>query len=263
MTETAAEQAARLLLQARRTRQALDALPEACRPRDAAAAWAAQRAYVAAGGRTPIGWKLGATSRRAQAFLQVAAPFPGVLFAETSHQVDAEQTLELPADDFVFRLIEPEFALRLGRDLAPGAEPHEVAAAVESVHPAIEIVSSAFGAAWTRVGGLSLTADNAAHGAFLLGPAYPLEGLGDLLDHEVVLEVDGAPFGRGTGAAVEGGGPLGALAWLADMLAGHGLRLEAGQLVTTGVVTPFVEVEAGQQVAADYGPLGRLSLRFA
>ncbi len=267
MTETAApaaaEEAARLLLQARRSRTPLSALPRSCRPEDATQAWAAQRAFVAASGLRPIGWKLAGTSRRAQQAIGVDGPFAGVLFAETSRDVAAGETASLRADDFLFRLIEPEFALRLKADLAPGATPQAVADAVESVHPAIEIVSSAFGARWTEVGGLSLTADNAAHGAFLLGPGQPLAGYGDLLDHRVTLAVDGEPVGSGTGAAVEGGGPLAALAWLANALERHGLRPRAGELVTTGVVTPFVEVVAGQQVEADFGRLGRLALRLA
>jgi 2-keto-4-pentenoate hydratase len=262
LSRQAAERAAELLLGARRSKDEIAALPEDCRPRSERDAWAIQNAFVAAGGLTPCGWKLGATSRRAQDFLGVERPFPGRVFAETTREIGPGETAAYAAGDFLFRLIEPEFCLRLGRRLEPGAAPHEVAAAVETAHPAVEIVTSAYGSAWTEVGGFHLMADNAVHGALLIGPGQPLAGFGDLLAHEVHLSVDDFEVGSGTGAAVEGGGPLGALAWLSDALAGFETTLEAGALVTTGVVTPFTEVEAGQSVEADFGSLGRLRLRF-
>ena len=58
------------------------------------------------------------------------------------------------------------------------------------------------------------------------------------------------------------GHPLNALAWLADqgVLGGRGLK--AGDLVTTGLVTPFVYAEPGDEVRADFGGLGEVRLRF-
>ncbi len=58
------------------------------------------------------------------------------------------------------------------------------------------------------------------------------------------------------------GHPLDALAWLANqgVLGGRGLK--AGDVVTTGVVTPFIYVEAGDRVTADFGALGEVNLRF-
>ncbi len=58
------------------------------------------------------------------------------------------------------------------------------------------------------------------------------------------------------------GHPLNALAWLADqgVLGGRGLK--AGDLVTTGLVTPFVYAEPGDEVRADFGALGEVRLRF-
>jgi 2-keto-4-pentenoate hydratase len=259
---TKAERAAKLLLEARRSRQEIEGLPAELRPNDEAEAWAIQEALCAGLGGTQTGWKIGATSKRAQEFLGVKRPFPGRMFAETSYEAAPGQVVEIAADDYIFRLVEPEFALTLGRDLAPGAPPHDVADAVASVHPAIEIVTCAYGGAWTEVGGMALMADNGVHGAFVLGPGRPLVGFSDLPAHEAVLEVDGMETGRGTGAAVEGGGPLGGLAWLANFLAGFDRRLTAGTVVTTGVVTPFVELEKGQSAAADFGDLGRVELRF-
>ena len=44
------------------------------------------------------------------------------------------------------------------------------------------------------------------------------------------------------------------------MLGGRGLL--AGDLVTTGVVTPIIYAEPGEEVRADFGALGEARLRF-
>jgi 2-keto-4-pentenoate hydratase len=84
----------------------------------------------------------------------------------------------------------------------------------------------------------------------------------------VVFESDGAEVGRGQGANTLGH-PLNALAWLADFGAlvdpvtrvSRGLR--AGDLITTGLVTPFAYAEAGTTLRADYGSLGAVELAFS
>jgi len=188
-------------------------------------------------------------------------PFHGCLFADGVHDSPAD----LPAGDDIFRLIEPEFAFRLGADLPPREALYnreEIAAAVVSLHPAFEVVTSAYGAAWADAGLAQLIADNGVHGCLVLGPGTgDWRGL-DLAAHEVVFEKDGAAVGRGTGANALGH-PLNALAWLADLGALEGRGLKAGDLVTTGLVTPFAYAEAGDRLRADYGSLGAVELRFS
>ena len=58
------------------------------------------------------------------------------------------------------------------------------------------------------------------------------------------------------------GGPLLALGWLVESLSALGRGLHAGEVVMTGVLTPFVELSAGQTAQADFGPLGTVSLSF-
>lgn len=103
---------------------------------------------------------------------------------------------------FSMRVMEAEYAFRLGRDLPPSATPYtaeSVADAVASVHPAIEIVDSAF-SAWLAVGVESLIADNGAHGAFILGAGVEdWRGL-DLVNGLVTVVIAG-------GATVEARAP--------------------------------------------------------
>ncbi len=72
--------------------------------------------------------------------------------------------------------------------------------AVASLHPAFEVVTSAYGAAWTGLSAPALVADNAVHGAFVPGPGVAdWRGL-DLAAHPVTLFHNGTEAGRGRGA---------------------------------------------------------------
>jgi len=260
LTSQACGRAAELLLAARGDLSPIPALPEDCRPQTAAAGYAIQAAVRAARGGELAGFKIGATSEVAQTLLATDGPFYGCLFAEGVYDSPAT----LPAGAFNFRLIEPEFAFRLGADLPAREAPYgrdEIAAAVASLHPAFEVVTSAYGSAWVEAGLAQLIADNGVHGCLVLGPGTEDWRNLDLAAHEVVFAKDGAEAGRGVGANALGH-PLNALAWLADqgVLGGRGLK--AGDLVTTGLVTPFVYAEPGDELRADFGELGEVRLRF-
>jgi len=56
--------------------------------------------------------------------------------------------------------------------------------------------------------------------------------------------------------------PLNALAWLANELPKFGLQLSAGDYVTTGLTTEVYAATPGDQVTADFGPLGSVELKF-
>ena len=56
--------------------------------------------------------------------------------------------------------------------------------------------------------------------------------------------------------------PATGVAWLANKLAQHGDRLEAGEIVLAGSFTRPMWVEKGDTVLADYGPLGTIACRF-
>ncbi len=259
MTPAQARRAAELLLQARRGRRPIAALPADCKPGSLDEGYQIQDAFVELTGKVVAGFKIGATSERAQDFLEIDAPFAGCVLQGNLH--DSPATLF--AGDFIFRLIEPEFAFRLGRELPPRAAAYglpEVADAVESLHPAIELVTSGL-EDWRTQGAAALIADNGVDGGLVLGPACrDWRGL-DLPAHAVSLAVNGAPAGDGFGANALGN-PLAALAWLANHLSKRGRGLEAGQVVTTGVVTPFVELDAGDRAIADFGSLGTVELTF-
>ncbi len=260
LSPEACRRAAELLLAARRDLPPISALPEDCRPATAAEGYRIQAAGRAARGGALAGFKIGATSQTIRTLLATEEPFHGCLFADGVHDSPAA----LSAGDYNFRLIEPEFALRLGADLPARAAPYgrgELVQAIASLHPAFEVVTSAFGEAWTGAGLAQLIADNGVHARLVLGPGTEDWQNLDLAAHEVVFEKGGVEVGRGQGANTLGH-PLNALAWLADLGVLDGRGLKAGDLVTTGLVTRFVYAEPGDEVRADFRELGDVRLRF-
>jgi len=265
MTPQTARRAAGLLLAARCKRQPISSLPKDCAPTDLAEGYEIQAAVVAAllnGDPTGAiaGFKIGATSQAAQSFLSLDGPFYGC--------IPAGGVLSSPARvsfaEHNFCLIEPEFAVRLGRDLPAGNEAvtrESAAAAVASVHPAFEVVTSAYGAAWRQAGAPALIADNGVHACLVLGPGTEDWRSLDLAEHAVSFRRNGRDEGTGRGANALGH-PLDALAWLAGQSVARGRGLKAGDIVTTGVVTPFILAEPGDDLVADFGSLGEVRLQI-
>lgn len=227
---------------------------------DLAGALAVQDAIVrlqGADGLTPIGYKIGATSQAARDMLGVAGPFRGVLFDRTSYQSGAR----LPRGNGVFQVWEVEIAVRLGRDLDPSQAPFsagDIEAATSALIPAIEIVGSAW-QPFNKAPKYDLISDNAVHGAWVFGDDVDDWSGMDLTDGAIDLTLDGRIVAEGRGANVDGG-PFGSTAWLANDLARNGRGLRAGEVVTTGTVTPLVAIDGAGQAVADFGPLGRVEV---
>ena len=59
------------------------------------------------------------------------------------------------------------------------------------------------------------------------------------------------------------GDPRIALTWLANQLSSLGIALQKGHVVTTGTCMVPLELQAGDSVSADYGPLGRVHMIFS
>ncbi|MCB2102614.1 MAG: fumarylacetoacetate hydrolase family protein [Rhodobacterales bacterium] len=247
-----------ILLSARRLNLRLNALPIADRPRDLATAYAVQDRLVAALGDTPVGWKVGCTSRAAQEILGIDRPFAGRLLAATT----LESPARVPGAGLRLRGIEAEFGLMLGRDLTPDQAPFtrdSVADAVAAVVPCIEVVEPRY-ADWRRVDAPGVVADNAAHGLVVTGPVHAGWPVRDLDRHPVRLTVDGREALHGHGADALGH-PLAVLAWLADHATGRGRVLAAGDLVITGMCAGHFRPPATHAVA-DFGDLGRVEVTF-
>ena len=134
-----------------------------------------------------------------------------------------------------------------------------VAAAVATVHTAIEIVDSRI-ADW-KISFADTVADNGSSAFFVLAKeGKPLSGL-DIYSAGMVMEINGAIVSLGAGAAALGH-PLNAAAWLAQTLASRGEPLKAGDILLAGALGPMVALAPGDVVRAIVGGLGEASFTF-
>jgi 2-keto-4-pentenoate hydratase len=246
--------AAAALLEARRTRCWLSCLPEGARPADDADAYAVQDLVAEQLG--PVaGWKVGAATPTSE-------PFRAPLHAATLRM--GGERHGLPAGMFHVIGLEAEIVYRLARDLPPRGSPYrrsEVLDAVDSVHPAIEIVDTRF-AAFGSADAFSQRADQQNHGALAVGLAQRAWSGIDPRRQPVRLTIDGAVRAEAVGGN-SAGDPVRLLAWLAD----HGARglggLRAGEVITTGSCTGTIFVEPGARACAAFPGLGTVHLEVA
>ena len=254
---------AQLLSQARIQHVRLAELPLSARPRNPEEAYDCQASLVEQlldhyGGEV-CGYKIACTNPIAQRQLSVTSPFSGHLLSSFCFASPAR----LKASEFFMRVVEAEFAFRMGRELAPGQAPfsrEEIGDAIEGVIPGIEIVDSRF-ESWTTIGAPSLIADNACNAAWVRGTLEKnWQGL-DLAAAPVRVLVNGQLVREGSGSAVLGH-PLNALEWLVNAMASRGIGMRAGQYITTGVTTEVYMAEAGDRIIADFGELGTAEVEF-
>jgi len=206
------------------------------------------------------GYKVACTNKLAQELLGVDTPFYGRLLSYLIHRSPAH----LNPGDFSMRCIEAEFAFEMAEDLPRENAPYDVdrvAAAVSALLPAIEIVDTRY-TDWTKVSAPSLIADNGCNGAWVMGDPCRQWQQFDLKTHRVDLMVNGQPKLRGFGSEVLGH-PLNSLTWLANALCEHGKFLKAGDLISTGVCTNIYLAEPGDELVANFGNLGKVSLTFS
>jgi 2-keto-4-pentenoate hydratase len=247
--------ASRALVQHWRDGTKLDALEPPLRPQTRAEGYAVQAALS---GKL-FGWKIAATSEAGQKHINVAGPMAGRILSDTIIADGGAASMKGNA----MRVGEPEFCFRMGRDLAPRPAPYgvdEVLAAVDTLHPAIEIPDSRF-ADFASAGEAQLIADNACAHLFVLGaPTIANWRAMDLVEERPEITLRGQRYiGHGKNVL---GDPRVALTWLANELSGLGVTLKAGEIVTTGTCHPPLPIQAGDVFAVDFGVLGKVSVRF-
>jgi 2-keto-4-pentenoate hydratase len=239
MTDT--DLAARTLIAARETGKPIDALAAAARPQSPADAYTIQDLSMHALGAIG-GWKVGARSPDAE---PACSPLPASLVLPSPQSFVPMR--------FPLHLVEAEIAFTLGRDLPPRAQPYtidDLAAAVASVHAAIEILASRY-IDFRAQDPLSQLADFQNNGALVVGPGRTTDTRVDQKTAAVELDVGGAPVLQVTGGNTAGD-VFRLLAWLANHAAARCGGLRKGQVVTTGSCIGMYEVPPQSRVRATF-----------
>lgn len=209
-----------------------------------------------AAGRRLVGRKIGLTSKAMQDATGITEPDYGVMFDDTVHDSGAE----ISVDHFSNLRIEVELAFVLSEPLeGPDCTLEDALAAIDYAVPALEVLNSHIELEGRTI--VDTIADNAAYGAMVLGSTRKRPGEIDLRWVPALLHRNGEIIETGVAAGVLGH-PANGVAWLANKLAQHGDRLEAGEIILAGSFTRPVWVSRGDTVLADYGPMGTITCRF-
>jgi len=257
-TRSGAAASARVFVDARRAGRAVRDYPGAPPP-TLADAYAIQDEAIALWPDRIAGWKLG---RIHSPLLEQfgAGRLAGPIFAGNVWRAGAEPTV-FPVIAGGFAAVEAEYVLELGQALAgPGWTSSSVADHVARVLVGVEIAGSPF--AGINDSGPAVTASDFGNNAGLILGAEIRDWRTRLDGLTCRVQIDGVVVGAG-GASDIPGGPLDALAFLANHLAARGRSLEAGQLISTGAATGVHRIEPGQSAVADFGPDGAIACRSA
>jgi 2-keto-4-pentenoate hydratase len=206
------------------------------------------------------GWKIAAMKAEMQRALRTDRPIYGRVFKQF--------ILARPANFEGRRLLHPlseiEYAALLGEDLPPREQPYsesEVANAVASLHPGIELAECRFVHDTSFPPLTAILADGSGSGFIIYGDPIADWRNKDIARQEAVLWVNGVAKRRGRAAdAIDH--PLVPLTWLANELSRTGVGLKAGEMVSTGTLTGMARARLGDEHVADYGPLGEVRIQF-
>ena len=238
-----------LLLDARRTLTPIDDLLPELRPDSLDEVFFVQDRIQQAYGAL-AGWKVGASSPEAT---PMAAPLPLTMIAQSGAIRGGR-----------LRGLEAEIAFVLKTDLPPRITPYsdeEVYAAIESCHPAIEILESALVDPTRPEVKMTMLADLQMHGGLILGPDCPSWRTVDFQKEHVALAIDGMIRVEETGSNTSGDLPR-LLRWLANEGAARTGGLHAGQWITTGSWTGNILARSASSVDVHFSTIGRVSMRF-
>ena len=222
---------------------------------DLSDAYDIQRRFIAlleADGYSVSGKKLGYTDPKMRSRMGLSEPSYGCLLRQRRYSSGAS----ISPDDFIQPGLEAEVLFRIGRTIS-SPERGKIIESIDFAAPAFEIVDMRI----EREGKTQRDSvgDLGSFGAYVVGES--VKAISDLAHLSVTVYEDGAAIASGTGERVCGD-PINALMWLAELLAAEGRPLEAGQEVMSGSFIPLTPLHRGSEYTADFGALGRVSMRF-
>lgn len=249
-----------LLTELRLNNRQQSGLDAALVPVDATSAYETARVIAENLGWEIGGWKIAATNARMQKSLRTDTPIFGRVFK----QFILDSPALFQGRQLLHPVAEPEFVVKLGADLPARDGTYtrdDVSAAVESIHPGLEIAECRFIHDENFPPLTAVLADGSGSGSVIVGDAIPDWAEQDFAPLNISLCVDGKEKRHGNvGEAIEH--PLVPLTWLANELSRQGIALKAGQIVSTGTLTGMILVRPGNELNADFGQFGYVEAAF-
>lgn len=228
-------------------------------------AYAVQSAWVnrkVEDGRKVVGYKIGLTSRVMQRVMNIETPDYGVLLDDMVFPDGGN----IEAAAFTDPQIEVELAFVLkDRLFGENVTVEEVLTATDYVIPAFELIAARshrvnLETGYTRKV-FDTISDNAANAGVIMGGRKVKPEEVDLRWCGAIVKLNDVIEQTGLAAAVLDH-PANGICWIAKRFAAHGIGLEPGQILLSGSFTAPVKVAAGDNVVADYGDLGSISINF-
>jgi 2-keto-4-pentenoate hydratase len=162
-----------------------------------------------------------------------------------------------------FAAVEAEFVAVIAHDVpAFGRMPtrQETSDLISTLHIGMELAGGPL-ATLNDLGPFAVAADCGNNDGVVIGPA--IEDWRGRADESLKasMAINGASVGTGSAASIKGG-PLEAVAFLVHHLEMRGLRLKAGDIVSTGATTGIHMVRPGDVALADFGADGQIAIRI-
>jgi 2-keto-4-pentenoate hydratase len=227
------------------------------------------------------GWTMEATSPAMRRELAITEPICGPLFSGDIHHFLGEN---VPTFDFNmlggFASVEAKFAMQLRYEMPLREEPYttdEVARAVGSVTPALELRQSRLDTEdGSPPGAAMIAGDAASAGALICGDVWEVTeqvdenvankwgggkmnvaALSRLTEGTVAMSVNGVVSAEGMNRQ-DGEHPLELLTFLINHLLARGIALQPRHVLSTSCALGSQPVAEGQQLLADFGGFGEV-----
>ncbi len=257
LSGTAIDEAASILVEARRTNSIIDCIPEHVRPTTLREAYAVQDRFIELLGEETKGWFGACTNVAIQELLSLSEPYYARLLS--NHVYASPATLD--TTQYPPIVFECEFGFQVGHDFTPAGTPYsrdDIENAITGVFPTIEVVAGHL-KDWPNQDVFSVIADNGTDGALVVGEGAANWRDIDLINTEVTLSINDAVVRRGTGRKVLDD-PLGAFVWMINAITRDGKTVRAGDVNNTGTATDIYWASVGDRARASFGDVGSVEL---
>lgn len=213
------------------------------------------RRELMAAGKKPLGWKLAFGGPAAMERLRIRAPLVGFLMADAV--VASGSTISFAG--WKKPAAEPELAVYLGKDLAPGADRQTIGNAIKGLGAAIELADVDHPSDDVE----GTLARNIYQRHVILSGCETKHAGGFLSGLNARVFRNGAEMANTSDFEALTGEVITNVGHVANLLAQLGETLRAGQIIIAGSITPPIWVQPGESIGFHLVPLQPISINFA